>query len=159
MTDQESTRECPFCRETVKAQATRCRHCRATIPPARPEHGGICPYCKEDIKPEAIRCRYCQSDLVAAGQDCGCAEHPRTFRVRRSEGRPQVRVPRSDGLPQVRVPRPRHLTQGRAAQSREGLACSVCPDFYDFGPELGQYNLVGCDDHYCYYELDPLSYP
>jgi hypothetical protein len=149
MTDQEEgTRECPFCRETVKADATRCRYCRATIPPAGPDHGGTCPFCKEDIKPEAIRCRYCQSDLVAAGRECGCAERPRT-----------LRVPNPGSVPQGRAPRPGFLPQGRYGRLREGAACPFCPDFYDFGPEQGTYTFTGCDDHYCYYELDPLSYP
>ena len=33
MTGQDAgIRECPFCREEVKAQATRCKHCHAAIP-------------------------------------------------------------------------------------------------------------------------------
>jgi hypothetical protein len=67
-------RECPFCREEVKAQATRCKHCHAAIPAEAPGHGGVCPLCKEDIKPDAVRCRHCQADLRpgARSSDCGC---------------------------------------------------------------------------------------
>lgn len=63
--DQES-RECPFCKETVKALALKCKHCHAFLTPEKPSHGGICPYCKEEIKEDAIRCKYCRSDLRAA---------------------------------------------------------------------------------------------
>ena len=32
------TRECPFCKEEVKAEAVRCKHCHATILPTEPGH-------------------------------------------------------------------------------------------------------------------------
>ena len=75
MTGQDAgIRECPFCREEVKAQATRCKHCHAAIPAEAPGHGGVCPLCKEDIKPDAVRCRHCRADLrpEARSADCGC---------------------------------------------------------------------------------------
>jgi len=65
MSDQElSTRQCPFCKEEVKAEAVRCKHCQATILPEKPTHQGVCPFCKEDINPQAIRCKHCQANLA-----------------------------------------------------------------------------------------------
>jgi hypothetical protein len=73
-TQADDLRECPFCKEMIKAAAVRCRYCHSPLAPADPGHGGICPYCKEQIKEQAIRCRYCQSDLRpgATGCSCGC---------------------------------------------------------------------------------------
>ena len=61
------TRQCPYCKEEVKAEAVRCKHCQAAIPPATPTHHGVCPYCKESIHPEAVRCRYCHAHLMSSG--------------------------------------------------------------------------------------------
>jgi Double zinc ribbon len=59
----DDTRECPFCRETIRKDAVKCRYCQSTIKSEGPTHGGQCPYCKESIHPEAIKCRYCGSAL------------------------------------------------------------------------------------------------
>jgi predicted amidophosphoribosyltransferase len=97
MTDQEpATRQCPFCREKVKLDAVRCKHCQAAIVSAETGHGGVCPFCKEDINPEAIRCMHCKADLGPAGSRTCCQERsaadpaqirqmtfPATSRVRR----------------------------------------------------------------------------
>jgi hypothetical protein len=66
MPDESATRECPFCKEEVKAAAVRCRHCQAALVPTRPDHEGVCPFCKEEINVEAIRCKHCQADLAGA---------------------------------------------------------------------------------------------
>jgi hypothetical protein len=63
MGDQGVGRACPFCKEQIHPEATKCRFCGSRISPERPAHGGICPFCKEQINPEATRCRYCTSDL------------------------------------------------------------------------------------------------
>jgi hypothetical protein len=62
---ENETRECPFCKEEVHAEATKCKHCRSTLTPARPSHHGICPFCKEEIKLEALKCKHCGSMLTA----------------------------------------------------------------------------------------------
>lgn len=59
----KDSRECPYCRETVKAEAVLCKHCGSALTPEKAPHGGVCPYCKEEIHPEAIRCKHCRSDL------------------------------------------------------------------------------------------------
>ena len=59
MPDQPTTRQCPYCKEDIKLDAIRCKHCRSSLPPEKPPHGGICPYCKEVIHPEAIKCKHC----------------------------------------------------------------------------------------------------
>jgi hypothetical protein len=69
------TRECPYCKEEVKAEAILCKHCGSRLTPEKPTHGGICPYCKESINPEATRCKHCRSSLLPGGSrpsDCGC---------------------------------------------------------------------------------------
>lgn len=75
MDESERTRDCPYCKEEIKADAVKCKHCGSSVAPSQPTHGGICPYCKEAIKPEAIRCRHCQSAVGGEPQgstDCGC---------------------------------------------------------------------------------------
>lgn len=73
MTHEQNVRSCPYCKEPIKADAIKCKHCASSVTPAAPRHEGICPYCKEEIHPEATRCRHCQSDLRSfPAADCGC---------------------------------------------------------------------------------------
>lgn len=64
----EEMRECPFCKEDIRAGAIKCKHCGSRVSAEGPAHGGTCPYCKENIKPDAIKCKHCGS-YVGPEQD------------------------------------------------------------------------------------------
>jgi hypothetical protein len=91
--NENSSHQCPFCKEDVKAEATKCKHCGSRIAAARPEHGGICPFCKEAINPEAVLCKHCKSNLQAP-KDCGCSEASAGLGILQSVGlqRPSTSV-------------------------------------------------------------------
>jgi hypothetical protein len=77
VSNSQDTRECPYCKEEIKADAVLCRYCHSRLEPEGPTHGGKCPYCKEEIHPEALRCKHCQSDLMHGEHKrdgCGCDE-------------------------------------------------------------------------------------
>jgi hypothetical protein len=80
VSEAEETRECPYCKEEIKAEAVKCKHCGSRVTPERPPHEGVCPYCKEEIHPEAIKCKHCRSSLVASSGEalgdsgCGCED-------------------------------------------------------------------------------------
>jgi hypothetical protein len=75
MATNDPTRNCPFCREEIKAEATKCRYCGSSLAQDKPSHKGTCPFCKEQINPEAIKCKHCGSNLTASTTSgCGCAE-------------------------------------------------------------------------------------
>jgi len=85
MTKTSDGRTCPFCKEEIKADAIKCKHCRSAIAPERPGHGGTCPLCKESVHPDAIRCKHCGSDIgpIATDSrsgDCGCGGASSTVR-------------------------------------------------------------------------------
>jgi hypothetical protein len=72
---ESETRECPYCKEEIKAEAIKCKHCGSSVAPEKPSHGGTCPYCKEQIHVEAIKCKHCGSDLRSGlSSDCGCKQ-------------------------------------------------------------------------------------
>src|SRR6185437_13916507 len=76
---ENTVRQCPYCKEDIKRDAIRCKHCRSALMPEKPAHGGVCPFCKEIVNPEAIKCKHCGSTIGAAGGskaegDCGCGK-------------------------------------------------------------------------------------
>ena len=137
MPDQASTtRQCPFCKEEVKADATRCMHCQAAIPlQEKPTHQGICPFCKEDIQPDAIRCKHCKTDLVQG-------ETQTLFREQRLAGLP---------APFQRTASGRHMalrqTGKRSAENEPGVDPSGCLEVVHSG------GAMYCLD-YVYIEID-----
>lgn len=64
MATESKTRSCPYCKETIHADAVKCKHCGSRLAPAGPTHGGTCPYCKEEIHPDATKCKHCKSVLT-----------------------------------------------------------------------------------------------
>lgn len=61
--DDGPRRNCPICKEEIRAEATRCGHCRSPVYDEKPIHGGTCPYCRETIHPEALKCKHCGAFL------------------------------------------------------------------------------------------------
>jgi hypothetical protein len=138
MSAQEAeSHSCPFCKEEVKQDATRCKHCQAIIPPA-PTHQGVCPYCKESINPAAIRCMHCKSNLTPGGM-------VGPFGVQRRRLRRKV-------VTSYQATAPNRLGLGKYQASRE----SVCPETIIMSDPtetgLGVWYLVGEDEDSCYYE-------
>lgn len=80
MANDTSVRECPYCKEEIKAAAVLCKHCGSRLPPQTAPHGGTCPFCKEDVRPEATKCKHCGSYLgteqpsVGASSSGGCGD-------------------------------------------------------------------------------------
>jgi hypothetical protein len=75
MDTESKTRDCPYCKEEIKAEATKCKHCGSSVAPETLSHGGTCPYCKEQIHLEAIKCKHCGSDLRSGlSSGCGCKQ-------------------------------------------------------------------------------------
>ena len=73
------TSACPFCKEQIKPDAVKCKHCGSGLTPTKAVHRGVCPYCKEEIHPDAIKCKHCKSDLIKTeSRDCGCKQPARS---------------------------------------------------------------------------------
>jgi hypothetical protein len=146
------TRECPFCKEEVKAEAVRCKHCQATILPTEPGHKGVCPFCKESINPEAIRCRHCGANLAPPEQYSYYPERPPTRRV----PRPQVTTP---GAYARRIVARRRRERPVPTRLLARSAPEGCNDYEIDGAGIWTFVEVN-EDGDCVYELtDPAIEP
>jgi hypothetical protein len=146
MEEQTSTtRECPMCREVIRADALRCKHCLSAVRPDSGGHGGVCPLCKEEIHPEAIRCKHCKADLGSYTSGCdGCVDAVRVV-PRLTREWPFERGTR-------RLARERHTAAGGVLVGPEQGwgSCSSCPAWIEF-PDGWFGILVGCDEATCSY--------
>ena len=68
MATEQTACACPYCKEDIKPDAVKCKHCGSQILPVNPSHEGTCPYCRETIYPEAIKCKHCHSSLIPVTQ-------------------------------------------------------------------------------------------
>ena len=146
MPDQESeTRDCPFCKEEIKATALRCKHCLSDIPPTKPDHGGVCPLCREEINPEALRCPHCKADLAPTESESPLRERRLLRRLAR---RPET-APTAPGTRRVA---PRRVDGPEPTILRE--RSSICDGCAETDVDsAGTWSLIECSEHFCIYEL------
>jgi hypothetical protein len=123
MPEQNSAmHQCPFCKEEVKVDAIRCKHCQAMIPAEKPSHQGVCPFCKEKINPEATRCMHCKADFAP------------TLLIRS-----RVEQRRRDRFPQ------------RLARNIPGCEDCDPGTIEIVNGQAVVYDLTSCDANWCYY--------
>jgi hypothetical protein len=156
MAERRATRQCPFCREEIRSDAVRCRHCQAEVAPDRPDHEGTCPYCKESINPEAIRCKHCHANLapvarVAGGAASGCVgSGGGQTRAVAYAGR-RSRLPIGTRRANARDPRSWTEQPDAAFDEPRRRADRGCPPVDS--DDDGIWCFLESSEHYCIYEL------
>jgi hypothetical protein len=97
---KDSVRACPYCREEIPGDATRCRHCGSAVVPETPGHEGKCPFCLSQIDPKATICRYCRSYVGPKTTDASMDAIP--FLAPPGRGSWPVDVDQLGSLPEAR---------------------------------------------------------
>lgn len=72
--EEESTKQCPYCGETILAIAKKCKHCGEWLTEETKESDRKyieCPVCGEEIEPDAKVCPYC-NEPVPSGIEVKC---------------------------------------------------------------------------------------
>jgi hypothetical protein len=143
MSESNSTRICPFCREEINEAAIRCKHCHSWTPTEKVGHGGVCPLCKEQIHPEATRCKHCKADL---------SSNPSVTHTRARRGRRSIAIRRSkdDSSFRARARDPLGWDEMIQECIREGCDPAVI-SIVD--GQVVILSLSACDDDWCYYDF------
>jgi hypothetical protein len=143
---EDGVRTCPLCREEIRSDAVRCKHCGGWVGVQNPGHGGVCPFCREEIHPEAVRCKHCRTDLLVsrrmhvgaergAAGGCGCGGRRTRRRIASLAGRARF---------DLRADAEGGITTGPTHPG------SPCPAWVDDNGWFGI--LVDWDDESCTYE-------
>lgn len=64
---EQNEKQCPYCGQTIKAQAQKCRFCGQWLNQVIEDYKPTtihCPYCREEILPIAKKCKHCGEMLV-----------------------------------------------------------------------------------------------
>ena len=56
---EEEYKLCPFCRETIKATAKKCMHCKSWLVETEQEVLKNCPFCSKTVSIKAEKCPHC----------------------------------------------------------------------------------------------------
>lgn len=63
MSEQQETKDCPFCGEKINVKAIKCKHCQSMLNGSEQQMKD-CPFCGEQVGAQDVKCKHCQSDLT-----------------------------------------------------------------------------------------------
>lgn len=81
METENATRECPYCKEKIKAGATKCRYCGSSLPPESPVQGSAhhCHDGTHESNDQIIRDLDLPADLLKVGDSSSAGLSSRAF--------------------------------------------------------------------------------